>query len=649
MRYTNLISAAVMAALAPGAIASTLDDSEVAEDRHMATIESYLQAASGMTAENMLVLNERTITLPNSDRQLTIFKLEDQLTGRMQTVALDEWQSLVDLDRLIAQDQKIRFDRIGVMHESLATRVRSEGGNIPVLIQLAVKEEIVDKSLFDSEAKRADLQRASLAQESNVVSAAKDLYNNIKSEMRISTTDEAHFSGPFVSVTLPAATIERLSKDPRVLFIGPDKGEVVYDYPTITQSLPTTLTNTVHGWGNKGAGVKLAVLETGTPNISSTCFNLVSTQSGGSASSHMTKSLGIIGNRYNAGACNGSWEGYAPSASVYLANNSSYTSAYDWAKGNGVNVVTMSWHYTDEETSGSLHSRDKYFDYAASHYPYPSIFVSAGNQAGSGAYASGKGYNFMGVGNVSNDGDLNRCNNTISSDSSFKDPISTHNDREIPEIASPGSRHDLLGSNFGGTSAATPVTASIAAVLMSRNTALKSWPEAVRAIMQATANYQKADSNNFSSFVEGKDGTGLTNTYYGALTSSTRETGTTAQYRAHDYGSMSAGSFSDGYFNKSWKAKTSSTNARIRVALTWNSQTDNNSSSILKGDLDLRVYSPSGALVASSSSWDNNNEFVEFTPTQTGEYTIRIRGFSVPADLFTYYGIAWTTHYDLCN
>ena len=53
--------------------------------------------------------------------------------------------------------------------------------------------------------------------------------------------------------------------------------------------------------------------------------------------------------------------------------------------------------------------------------------------------------------------------------------------------------------------------------------------------------------------------------------------------------------------------------------------------------------------MASSSSWDNNNEFVEFTPTQTGEYEIKIRGWSVPSDLFTYYGVAWTTHYDLCN
>jgi len=391
------------------------------------------------------------------------------------------------------------------------------------------------------------------------------------------------------------------------------------------------------------------VLERGTPNQPAACFNLVDTQTGGGASDHMTKSLGIAGNRYNAGACNGAWQGYAPEASLYLANDSDYQDAYDWAKDNGTNVVTMSWHFTSEETNGDLHSRDKFFDYWSTRYPYPSIFVSAGNQAGEDAYASGKGYNFFGVGNVINDENTNRCDDVISAGSSFKDPISARGDREIPEIASPGSRHELLGSSFGGTSAATPVTASIAAVLMSRNTSLKFWPEAVRAIMQATANYQDADGADFRTFREGKDGTGMTNTYYGALTSSKRETGTTAQFRAHDYGSISDSSFNGNEFNKTWTAKTGSTNSRIRVALTWNSKTTSASSSVNNADLDLRVYNSAGTLVASSSSWDNNNEFVEFTPSATGEYTIKIRGFNVPDDFSSYYGIAWTTHYDLCD
>jgi hypothetical protein len=32
-----------------------------------------------------------------------------------------------------------------------------------------------------------------------------------------------------------------------------------------------------------------------------------------------------------------------------------------------------------EETDGDLHSRDIYFDYVTTHYPWPTVFTSAGN------------------------------------------------------------------------------------------------------------------------------------------------------------------------------------------------------------------------------------------------------------------------------
>jgi hypothetical protein len=313
----------------------------------------------------------------------------------------------------------------------------------------------------------------------------------------------------------------------------------------------------------------------------------------------------------------------------------------------------MSWHYPSEETDGDLHTRDVYFDYMVVHYPWPSVFTSAGNQADDDAYASGKGYNFFGVGNILNDGDGDRCNDDISSSSSNKNPTSPHGDREIPEVAAPGSRHELLNTSFGGTSCATPVTAAIAALLMSTNTRLKIWPEAIRAILLATANYQNADGANWATYLDGKDGTGEINAQYGYWTANRRETGTTAQYRAHDYGTMHASDFEGGFFEKTWKAKTFTTNSRIRVAFTWNSKTTAEDgepvSSFLDADLDLWVEDPDGHLVAWSVSWDGNYEFVEFTPAKVGEYTIKIRGYSVPNSFWSWYGVAWTTHYELCS
>lgn len=605
--------------------------------------------------KQLIVLDESTIVLPLSKTQLHLFKVLDPQSGEELRVAASKGGKRADYDKALAREQELHFEKFGVAQAELYRLAElGEQSELPVLIKYAVEEAFVDKSELladpDDEARARAAQAVALEAQQKVERETAGMHRETLARYNVPMSDETRVHGPFVSAALPAGVIRELARDPRVAFIGMDQEKEVLDYPTIAQSLPTTRTNTVHSAGVKGAGVRIAVLEGGTLNVSQSCFNIGAIQSTSpAASDHMTKSVGIIGNRYSSsGACSGSWQGYAPDAKVYLANVSDYKDRYDWAKSKGVNVITMSWHFGSEETNGGLHARDIYFDYWTTRYPYPTIFTSAGNQAAAGAYASGKGYNFFGVGNVDNDGDGNRCNDTINSSSSWKNPTSPHSDREIPEIAAPGSRHDLLGSSFGGTSCATPVAASIAALLMSKNSSLKIWPEAVRAIMLATANYQKADGADWSRYSDGKDGVGMLNTWYGSMTADRRETGTTAQFRAHDYGTMSASNFSGGYFNKTWKARTTTTNARIRVAVTWNSKVTA-SSSVLDADLDLRVFDPDGILVATSSTWDSNYEFVEFKPNKIGNYTIKIRGFSVPNNFVSYYGVAWTTHYDICS
>jgi hypothetical protein len=457
-----------------------------------------------------------------------------------------------------------------------------------------------------------------------------------------------------VRAQLPIRALRELSRHDRIAFIGlaGEKEILDVDYPTIPESLPTTRVDDVHASGFRGAGVRIAVLESGGLWRPAACFNIGATQvSGSAASDHMTKSIGIIGNRYEDGGCRGPWQGYAPDATVLVANGSDYQDRYEWARERGVNVVTMSWHFPSEENDGDLHSRDVYFDYWVKRWPYPTVFTSAGNEADD-AFASGKGYNFLGVGNVLNDGDGDRCNDEISSTSSWENPTSPHGDHEVPAIAAPGSRHELLGSSFGGTSCATPVSAAIAALLMNRNASLRIWPEAIRAILLATANYQRADDADYSKYADGKDGTGMVNAYYGMLAAGSRESGTTPRFRAHDYGLMTADDFERGMFEKEWRVQTFTARSRIRVALAWNSRVlaifGWPLASVLDADLDLWVYDPDGYLVATSTSWDNSWEFVEFTPRKTGAYTIRVRGYTVPDDFSSWYGVAWTTHYDLC-
>lgn len=619
---------------------------------HQAKVQKVSDALR-IPATDVRLLADRTVTLPFLGLKLELYKILDEKTGDSHHLALDSTGAQVDYEALQQEERALRYQQYGNMQVALHDLVaRGDQSTIPVLIKLNVAEQEVDKESASADTlgeENTVFSRALISpvlrQPLKATEVLRTAFERIKHQIPEAVAE----SGPFVITMLSPAAIRALSRDPDVAFIGIHDEQEIPDYPTIAESLPTTRTNTVHSYGTKGAGVKIAVLEGGTTTKPTACFNIGAIQDAGAGSNdHMTKSVAIIGNRYNGGACNGSWEGYAPSATVLIANKGDYVERYNWAKTKGVNVITMSWHYPSEETDGDLHSRDIYFDYVTTHYPWPTVFTSAGNQASSGAYASGKGYNFFGVGNVENDGDGNRCNDVIASSSSWEDPTTPHNDREIPEIASPGSRHDLIGSSFGGTSAATPVTAAIASLLMSKNTSLKIWPEAIRAILLASANYQKGDGTNWSKFADGKDGTGMTNTYFAYHTANKRETSTTAQFRAHDYGTMTKAKINGAFFEKTWKAKTFTTNGRIRVALTWNSKTTR-TSSVLDADLDLWVYDPDMRLVATSTTWDSSYEFVEFTPRKTGQYTIKVRGYSVPNNFSSYYGVAWTTHYDLCQ
>jgi serine protease AprX len=611
--------------------------------------------------ENLQVLHEGVGRLAHLGTEARFYKVYDTATRNTAGVAIDETGRAVDADDLLGQDDAARRERYGVLQPALSDLLDQldPDRRVPVMLRYAIEEDPVpiDKREIDvaasDDAAMTQLGQQAASLEAQVAERARQLHREVMSDVDTELSQEEPLtSGPFVRAVLSPEGIRRLANDERLVFIGLDGEREIPDYPNIPDSLPTTRTEIVQSTGVRGAGVRIAVLESGCPNVSVSCFNIGATQDlTQPANDHMTKSIGIIGNRYSAGSCGGSWQGYAPDATVLLANDTSYQDRYDWARGENVNVVTMSWHFGTEETNGNLHSRDVYFDYWVTRWPYPSVFTSAGNEADD-AFASGKGYNFMGVGNVLNDGDGDRCNDVISSTSSWKNPTSTHGDHEVPAVAAPGSRHELLGSSFGGTSCATPVTASISALLMSKNPSLTIWPEAIRAILLATANYQRADAADYSRFADGKDGAGLVNALYGMWTAGRRDSGTGAQFRAHDYGLATAGDFSGGYFGRTWTARTLTTSSRIRVALAWNSKTAASggtpSSSVLDADLDLHVFDPNGNLVAWGNSWDNSWEFLEFTPSMPGNYMIKVHGFSVPSDFSSWYGVAWTTHYDLC-
>ena len=134
-------------------------------------------------------------------------------------------------------------------------------------------------------------------------------------------TSRPRSSGPFVVATLPADAVRALSRDDRVAFVGSPASATSPTTRRSRRACRPRGRRVVHGTGVRGAGIRIAILESGTPDISTSCFNIAATQDASqSADNHMTKSIGIIGNRYADGKCGGDWQGYAPEADVYLAN-----------------------------------------------------------------------------------------------------------------------------------------------------------------------------------------------------------------------------------------------------------------------------------------------------------------------------------------
>ena len=143
---------------------------------------------------------------------------------------------------------------------------------------------------------------------------------------------------------------------------------------------------------------------------------------------------------------------------------------------------------------------------------------------------------------------------------------------------------------------------------------------------------------------------GMLNAEQGMLTALRRETGATPQVRAHDYGVMDVASFQGEFFSKSWNAEVFSPSSRLRVALAWDNMLSSTGrpAADVPPDLDLVIWDPSGRPAAFGSSFDSSFEFVEFEPTRPGTYRIGVRRSRIAPNFSSKFGIAWTTHYDVC-
>ena len=419
----------------------------------------------------------------------------------------------------------------------------------------------------------------------------------------------ASIYSPLIYAELNKKEIEDLEKREDVEII--DKEGIAK--PEINSAIPTIKANLVWPFVT-GSGVKVAVVEDdgiafANPYLRDGIY--YKPYDPYMDNTHATMVAGIIASTH------GTYKGAAPGVSLLSANSQDYyesslIKASDWALGKGANILSLSWGI---ERDGYLHIMDKYYDYIVPRYPYPIVTKSAGNTGGR-ITTPGNAWNVIAVGATDDKNTWAWPDDIMAYYSAYIDPISSHGDREKPEVAAVGSRIKstdvsypwVPSPEYDGTSFAGPAVAGEAALLMSKNPTLKQWPEAIRAVIFASAIHNIEGGSRLSE----KDG-------MGAIVAS--EAYNVVAKNQVKYATISpTGSYPIRYTFYAPAGK------KVRVVISWDSKsTGPYGVDTLKVDLDLRVKRPTtGGYVGSSLSHDNNYEIVEFTSPVAGTYTAEI-------------------------
>ena len=281
------------------------------------------------------------------------------------------------------------------------------------------------------------------------------------------------------------------------------------------------------------------------------------------------------------------------------------------------------------DATSTYTNKDKEWD----QYSYDNniaIFKSAGNN-GSYVTTPGKGLNIITVGNYCRIGqsDCNPIINIINPTSSWEDP-ETKNRK--PEISAPGTKISFSDSSVGtGTSYAAPFAAGIAADFMGLqvfqnfkyNPALLKAQMLVSSPVLISGGFDKVGVGgiNFFAGIRGSFGAGTT-----FINSS---------YSPTVWNDWAHNDANPNNNHLDWQFSiTSITSNKVKVALVWMNRgtytfAHKDDNFPIGMDLDLYVYDPNGNPVAQSTNRYDGFEFVSFTPTVTGNYTVQIRRFSV--------------------
>lgn len=302
--------------------------------------------------------------------------------------------------------------------------------------------------------------------------------------------------------------------------------------------------------------------------------------------SHSRSVAGMIRNRVLSQGADGKG-GMADDVRVISANfggsctsngPDQYSSAINWATANGASVLNQSWTFA---AGTPENSNDRLLDWTAAHYPYPIIVAAAGN-GGNGTRVTTNMLFGLVVGAADDHGSSSRSSATLAGFSADVNYIpggsSSAYGYELPHVVAPGVNTDTAGltlnttSLFGGTSAASPQVAGLAASVQEWNPSIVEYPEVMMAgtLVTADQNVSGIWPLQLTDGLDDSDGAGLINALgmlFVMAGSSKSYGGNAAVAYGHDYDTVSESANPAGtYYSEVYNASVAN-NQTLRAAV----------------------------------------------------------------------------------
>jgi len=570
-------------------IAGAAERAVLSSDRHVTadgiSFHKYVDA-DGVTHTSVQDKNGREI-LWNDQMQ----PKSDVVSDRLAAVLNDRASDGMLVVKIALRDPE--EDDSSLMREHGVVEV--EDGVVTRMTVNGVRRNLLDENDTYFVERRKQLSARHEVRRQKIRAHAKEVVARHVLNIPLSEVEKYADNGESMTLTMRKSDLKKFIESNKELIAAVDlPGE---EKDTVTTAMVATGANQMFSWqNNPGAGIGIYMTENGCRDPAGFANYL---RLAGSNTDHSRNVSGII-------------RAVSPNAFLYCRGGPALpqTSELNGVGGNPrILIMTRS---NGDASSSQYGTLDR--DWDNFQYTHRVLhFNSAGNEGNGTGFISSPG---KALGSVTV-GDYNhRNNNTIAPHSSFVDP-NTQNAK--PEVSAPGTNITAGGFTMTGTSMAAPHAAAISANFMSAITFVRDRPQLAKAQIMAAALTPVAGGFDRVGVggVRYPQGMGNYNAYWWEGTNSCFDT-------------FAVNGVITATFNIT-AAPIPRQNVSVVAAWqprgTW-SYDNRNAANPIGTDFDISVYAPNGALVGSSSSWNNPFEWVRFTATQAGTYRVEIRRYA---------------------